>query len=140
MRRDEKKKEKKRQREKKYNSADILIFTLLSIRNRYSYALHTFHSGNVYDIEDDFIYICECMYMYIHFYTKRYSLLGRDYPIPAKFLKIDGEFVSTTSGLLAGFVAIKSYVSLDPRPSSRVEFLRLYFEVWRVLGFGISLD
>lgn len=80
------------------------------------------------------------VYVYPFLYEERYSLLGRDYPIPAKFLKIDGELVSATSGLLAGFVAIKSYVSLDPRPSSRVEFLRLYFEVWRVLGFGISLD
>lgn len=69
----------------------------------------------------------------------RYLLLGSDYPIPAKLLKVDGELVSTTSGLLASFVAIKSHVSLDPRPSSRVEFLRLYFEVRRVFSSGISL-
>lgn len=69
----------------------------------------------------------------------RYLLLGSDYPIPPKLLKVDGELVSTTSGLLASFVAIKSHVSLDPRPSSRVEFLRLYFEVRRVFSSGISL-
>ena len=45
-----------------------------------------------------------------------YSLLGRDYPVPAKLLEVDGELVSTAPGLLAGFVAIKSYVSFDPRP------------------------
>lgn len=72
--------------------------------------------------------------------AERYSLLGSDYPIPPKFLEVHGELVSTTSGLLAGFVAIKSYVSLDPRPPSGVEFLRLHFEVRRVLGPGISLD
>lgn len=72
--------------------------------------------------------------------TRRYLLLGRDYPIPSKFFKVHGKFVSTASGLLAGFVAIESDVSLDPRPPFRLEFLGLYLEIRRVLAAGISFD
>jgi len=69
----------------------------------------------------------------------RYSLFGRDYPVPAELLKVHRELVPATPGLVAGLVAVQPHVPLDPGGSSRVELLHLHLEVRGVLCPGIRL-